>query len=92
MSFGTSGAIIHGITDPTPKQGCQGINDTEKFRKQKGGIKKSFVFSLDAYYNSSTDMLTYDGAVNVPISFGGTLLSQNYGAINLGNGNFCNLE
>jgi TonB-linked SusC/RagA family outer membrane protein len=86
MAFGTSGGnYTYGITpDPTPNRNIKWDKTIQRnFGIDAAVLRNRLSLSVDAYYNSSTDMLTLmTGAINVPISVGGAFAEQNYGAIN----------
>ncbi|MEO5683066.1 MAG: SusC/RagA family TonB-linked outer membrane protein [Chitinophagaceae bacterium] len=86
MAFGSNGGnYTYGITpeaSPNPD-----IKWDRTIQRNVGVdvavLKNRLSVNVDAYYNSSTDMLTsMTGATNVPISAGGAYAEQNYGAVN----------
>jgi TonB-linked SusC/RagA family outer membrane protein len=85
MAFGTSGGnYTYGITpDPTPNRDIKWDRTIQRnIGIDAAVLRNRLSFSIDGYYNSSTDMLTVmTGAINVPISVGGAFAEQNYGAI-----------
>ncbi len=86
MAFGTNGGnYTYGLTpEVTPNRDIK----WDKTIQRNVGIdatilKNRLSFSIDGYYNSSTDMLTsMTTATNVPISVGGAFAELNYGAVN----------
>ena len=85
MGFGSSGGLYtYGLTpeaSPNPN-----IKWDRTIQRNIGMdfslLRNRLSVNLDAYYNSSTDMLTsMTGAINVPISAGGAYAEQNYGAV-----------
>jgi TonB-linked SusC/RagA family outer membrane protein len=85
MAFGTNGGnYTYGITpDPTPNPSIKWDKTIQRNIGIDGAVLRNRLsFSIDGYYNSSTDLLTsMTGAVNVPISVGGAFAEQNYGAV-----------
>lgn len=86
MAFGTAGGnYTYGLTpEVTPNRDIK----WDKTLQRNIGLDMAFLKSrlsvnVDAYYNSSTDMLTsMSTATNVPISVGGAFAEMNYGAVN----------
>lgn len=85
MAFGTSGGnYTYGITpEVTPYRDIK----WDKTMQRNLGIDATVLrnrlsFSIDGYYNTTTDMITsMTAAINVPISVGGAFAEQNYAAV-----------
>lgn len=85
MAFGTNGGnYTYGLTpDPSPNPDIKWDRTIQRnFGIDAAVLRSRLSFSIDVYYNTSTDMLTsMTAALNVPITVGGAFAEQNYGAV-----------
>jgi TonB-linked SusC/RagA family outer membrane protein len=85
MAFGTSGGnYTYGITpEVTPYRDIRWDKTIQRnFGIDFNILRNRLSVNFDAYYNTSTDMLTsMSTALNVPISVGGAFAEQNYGGV-----------
>jgi TonB-linked SusC/RagA family outer membrane protein len=85
MAFGTSGGnYTYGITpEVTPYRDIKWDRTIQRnFGIDAAILRNRLSLSIDAYYNTSSNVLTVmTGAINVPISSGGAFAEQNYAAV-----------
>jgi TonB-linked SusC/RagA family outer membrane protein len=86
IGFGSNGGMLtSGLTpgvSPNPD-----INWDKTLQRNLGLditlLQNRLTFNWDAYYNSSKNLITQmTGAIDVPISVGGSFAEQNYGSVN----------
>ncbi|MBC7947379.1 MAG: SusC/RagA family TonB-linked outer membrane protein [Chitinophagaceae bacterium] len=86
MAFGTAGGnYTYGLTpEVTPNRAIRWDKTIQRnIGVDLSVLRRRLSISWDAYYNSSTDLLTdMSTATNVPISVGGAFAELNYGAVN----------
>jgi TonB-linked SusC/RagA family outer membrane protein len=91
MGFGSAGATSGGGTfapgitpDASPNPDIRWDRTTQRnLGIDMGFLNRRLSLTLDAYYNTSSDVLTdLGGAINVPISVGGAFAEQNYSSFN----------
>ncbi|MCH5687137.1 TonB-dependent receptor [Niabella sp. W65] len=87
MGFGPAGTttgggtFVPGITpEVTPNPDIKWDRTTQRnLGLDMGFLNRRLSVNFDAYYNTSSDVLTdMAGAINVPISVGGAFAEQNY--------------
>lgn len=86
MAFGsTGGTYTYGITpEVTPYRDIKWDRTIQRnLGIDASVLRNRLSFSIDGYFNSSSDMLTLmTAAINVPISVGGAFAEQNYSSVN----------
>ena len=86
MGFGSSGGMFtYGLTPETaPNPDIKWDKTIQRnIGLDLGMFRNRLTVNLDGYYNSGRDLiLDMSGAINVPITVGGSFAEQNYGAVN----------
>ena len=86
MAFGTNGGLFtYGLTPETAPN--PNIRWDKTIQRNIGVdvamLKSRLSVNLDYYFNSGRDLLTdMSGAINVPLTVGGSFAEQNYGNVN----------
>jgi hypothetical protein len=86
MGFGSSGGMYtYGLTPETaPNPDIKWDRTTQRnIGVDIGMLRNRLTVTLDGYYNAGRNLITdMSGALNVPITVGGSFAEQNYGSVN----------